>query len=183
MSSKLHFSQWKIHFFQFIFIDKYVKFKKIVYLTHDVKFKMCPALFYVNSRPYFQQWNSNWDIYFLNSLLHSKLRFLNVGLRLCSELFPNSQKDWKLEFLNVALVGLLNFLIHERDGKLAFLYISLSCTFKFLPIRWGVGKLGFLNCPYFQIFPDCEGRFSGMVGVWEPLSVWGHFMMKLPVFK
>ena len=65
---------------------------------------MWPALFYVNSLN-FQQWNSNWDIAFFNSSLNSKLGFVNVGLRL----FPNSQKDWKLLFVNVALVGFHNF--------------------------------------------------------------------------
>ena len=58
----------------------------------SIKFKMWPALFYVNSLN-FQQWNSNWDIAFFNSSLNSKLGFLNVGLR----------------FVNVALVGLHNF--------------------------------------------------------------------------
>ena len=40
-------------FSQFIFIEKYIKFKEIVYLTHNVKFEMHPALFCVNSHPYF----------------------------------------------------------------------------------------------------------------------------------
>ena len=40
---------------QFIFIDKYLKFKEIVYLIHDIKFEMCRALFYVNFHPYFRQ--------------------------------------------------------------------------------------------------------------------------------
>ena len=80
---------------------------------------MWPALFYVNSLN-FQQWNSNWDIAFFNSSLNSKLGFLNVGLR----------------FVNVALVGLHNFFqIHESDGTLGFLNVSLGCTSKFLPIH------------------------------------------------
>ena len=72
----------KFHFSQIILIDKYLKFKEIVYLIHDVSFEMCPALFYVNSHPYFQQKNSNWDIAFLNSPLDSNWDFLNAGLRL-----------------------------------------------------------------------------------------------------
>ena len=76
MGSKFHFSQWKIHFSQFIFIDKYLKFTEIEYFIH---YLMWPVLFYVNSH-YFQQWNSNWHMVFLNSSLDSKLRFLNVGL-------------------------------------------------------------------------------------------------------
>ena len=58
---------------------------------------MCPALFDVNPLSYFQQWSTqNWDIAFLDSSLYSRLGFLNVGLKLYLELFPNSQKDWKL---------------------------------------------------------------------------------------
>ena len=44
----------------------------------------------------------------LNLSLDSKLGFLNVGLRLYFRLFPNSQKYWKLGFVNVAVVGLLD---------------------------------------------------------------------------
>ena len=47
-------------------------------------------------------------IAFFISSLDSKLGFLNVGLRLYLKLFPNSQKDWKLGCVNVALVGILN---------------------------------------------------------------------------
>ena len=63
-----------------------------------------PYFIYVNSLN-FQQWNSNWNIAFFNSPLNSKLRFLNVGLR-C---FPNSQRNWKLGLVSVALAGLHNF--------------------------------------------------------------------------
>ena len=42
MSSKFHFLQWKIYFaqFEFIVIDKYLKFKEIEHLIHCVKFEM-----------------------------------------------------------------------------------------------------------------------------------------------
>ena len=40
MGSKFHFSQSKIHFFHFIFIEKYLKFKEIEYLIHYLKVKM-----------------------------------------------------------------------------------------------------------------------------------------------
>ena len=101
MSSKFHFSQWAI-FAWFIFIDKCLKFEEIEYLIHYVKLEMWPALYCVNSL-YFQQWISNWDIAFLNFTLDSNLAFLDVGLRLQFELFHNSQKYWKLWFLNVSL--------------------------------------------------------------------------------
>ena len=65
----------KNSFFAFFFIEKYLKFKEIVYLIHDVKFEMCPTLFYVNFHPYFQQSNSNWNIAFLNSSLVSNWDF------------------------------------------------------------------------------------------------------------
>ena len=47
---------------QFVFTDKYLKFKEIVYLIHEVKFEMRPVLFYVSSHRCFQQSNSNWDM-------------------------------------------------------------------------------------------------------------------------
>ena len=47
MSSKLHLSKWKRYFSQFI--DKYLKIGEVKYLIHDVNFKMCPVLFYVNA--------------------------------------------------------------------------------------------------------------------------------------
>ena len=47
MSSKFHLSKWKRYFSQFI--DKYLKIEEVKYLIHYVKFKMWPALFYVNS--------------------------------------------------------------------------------------------------------------------------------------
>ena len=50
---------------QFVFIDKYLEFKEILYLIHEVKFEMRPALFYVSSHRCFQQSNSNWDMVFL----------------------------------------------------------------------------------------------------------------------
>ena len=40
MSSKLHLSNWKTYFFQFI--DKYLKIEKVEYLIHYVKFRMWP---------------------------------------------------------------------------------------------------------------------------------------------
>ena len=49
VGSKFHFSQWKINFSQFIFIDKYLKSKEIEYFIHYIKFEMWLVLFYVNS--------------------------------------------------------------------------------------------------------------------------------------
>ena len=37
------------------------------------------------------------------------MKFLNVCLRLYFKHIPNSQKDWKLGFINVVLVGILIF--------------------------------------------------------------------------
>ena len=37
MSLKFNFCQWKINFSQFIFIDKYLKFKEIKYFIHCIK--------------------------------------------------------------------------------------------------------------------------------------------------
>ena len=46
---KFHFSQWKINFSQFIFIDKYLKSKEIEYFIHDIKSERWLVLFYVHS--------------------------------------------------------------------------------------------------------------------------------------
>ena len=40
-------SEWKTYFSQFI--DRYLKIEEVENLIHYVKFKMWPALFYVNS--------------------------------------------------------------------------------------------------------------------------------------
>ena len=78
MALKFHFCQWKIYFSQFIFIDRYLKFKEIEHLIHYVEFEMWPALFYVNSL-YFQKWNSKWDIAFLKSSLDLKfVKFVKI---------------------------------------------------------------------------------------------------------
>ena len=47
MSPKFHLSKWKTLFSQFI--DNFLKLEEVEYLIHYVKFKMWPALFYVNS--------------------------------------------------------------------------------------------------------------------------------------
>ena len=51
----------------------------------------------------------------LNLSLDSKLGFLNVGFRLYFKLFPNSQKYWKLGFVNVTVVALLNIFLFMKD--------------------------------------------------------------------
>ena len=83
-----------------------------------------------------------------------KLRFLNVGLRLYFQLFPNSQNDWKLGILNVALVGLSSFSKFVR-WKIRILYTTLGCNF-----HQRVGKLGCLNYPQFHILSGCENSLS-----------------------
>ena len=47
MSSKFHLPKWKTYFSQCI--DTFLKIEKVEYLIHRVKFKIWPALFYVNS--------------------------------------------------------------------------------------------------------------------------------------
>ena len=82
MSSIFHFPHWKMYFSQFIFIGKYLKFKEITCLIHCVNFKTWPALFYVSSLSYFQQWNWNWDIASLNSSLIQSWEFSMLVLRI-----------------------------------------------------------------------------------------------------
>ena len=123
-----NFSNGK-HFF--LFIDKFLKFDKIEYLSYCTKFEMWPVLFYVNSTSYFQNWNINYVVTFLNSSKDSKLKFFNVGLKLYFQFFPNSQWDgifeccssWTSQF----------FPIHDRYGKLRSLNVSPNCTSKYFP--------------------------------------------------
>ena len=127
VSSKLPFSQWKIHFSQFIFIDEYIKFKEIEYFSHYFKFEMWRALFYLNSL-YIQQWNSNWDIAFFNSFLDS-CEMQNYVLWiwwLHFTLFCYSQKDWNLRFVNVDLV-------HERVGIEILEFLNVSSVLPNFP--------------------------------------------------
>ena len=46
---KIPIFQCKSYFTQFIFIDKYLKFKEIEYFIHYIKFKMWLDLFYINA--------------------------------------------------------------------------------------------------------------------------------------
>ena len=101
VSSKFHFSQWKIHFSKLLFSDKYLNIKEIESFIHYINFEMWPVLFYVNPL-YFQQCNSNWDRVFSNSSLDSKLVILNVGLRLTWIFFLIQQK--KIENLNLLML-------------------------------------------------------------------------------
>ena len=79
MGSRFSFSQWKTYFFRFI--DIFLKFEEMGYLIHCVKFRMSPALSYVNS-PFIS-----------HSSIDSKLGFLIVGLSLYLEIFSNLKKD------------------------------------------------------------------------------------------
>ena len=82
----------------YIFIDKYLKFKEIVCLIDDVKFEMRPVLFYVNSHPYFQQWNSNWAIAFLNSTVDWSWEFWMSVLGCTSNFFVIQKKIENRDF-------------------------------------------------------------------------------------
>ena len=76
------------------------------YLIHHGKFGMYSALFkfpILFSTVKFKLGRYSQFIYIF------KIGPLNLGLRLSFQVFPNSERDWKLGFLNVALAGLLNF--------------------------------------------------------------------------
>ena len=104
MSSKFHSTKRKTYFSQFT--DEFLKNEEVEYLIYYAKFKMWPALFYVNS------------LCFLNSSIDWKLRFLNVGVRLYLHFSP--QFTWRLKtgILNVDLGWTFQFFtIYERDKK------------------------------------------------------------------
>ena len=75
----------------------------------------------VNSPSYFQQWNRT-----TNLSIDSKYEIFNLGFRLDFQFFPNSQRDWKLGFLNVALAGLLSFFEFIKD-----IYIAIFASWPF----------------------------------------------------
>ena len=91
MGLKFNFSEWKTYFSYFIFIDKYLKFKEIECLVHYVMCEMWPTSFYVNFF-IFNIETQNCDIVFINSSLDSKLKILNVVLKLYFKPSLNSQK-------------------------------------------------------------------------------------------
>ena len=86
MSSKFNFSQWKINFSQFIFNDKYLKLKKVVYLIHDVH----PSLILFKFSFLFSTVNLKLGLSFPHFTLRFKLGFLNLSLRVYFRLFTNS---------------------------------------------------------------------------------------------
>ena len=68
MSSKFHLSKWKTYFSQFI--DKFLKIEEVEYLIHYVKFKMWPALFYVNSLCFPNNFGFGVRLYIISPNLH-----------------------------------------------------------------------------------------------------------------
>ena len=116
----------------------------------------------------------------LNLLLDLKLGLSDVGLRVYYKLFPNSQKDWKLAFADVAVVWLLvlsdsrkrwNIWIFECYLRLYF-QVSLK-QIKRLEIR-------FLNSTYFHTLSDCVRT---VFQAWYVFMRESEFVMKLPVFQ
>ena len=110
MSSKFHEFQLKTYFIQCT--AKFLKFEEIEYLIiHYVKFKMWPALFYINSQ--FSQFIHRLKIKilecwcYLHSLCTQKLKTGIFGC--CSKLdfpiFPNSLKRWKIEIFKCWPIG------------------------------------------------------------------------------
>ena len=110
VSSKFHEFQLKTYFIQFT--AKFLKFEEIEYLRiHYVKFKMWPALFYINSQ--FSQFIHRLKIKilecwcYLHSLCIQKLKTGIFGC--CSKLdfpiFPNSLKRWKIEIFKCWPIG------------------------------------------------------------------------------
>ena len=81
-----------------------------------VQFKMCPA-FLCKFPSLFSTLKLKLGHSFSQFTLRFDLRFLNVGLRLYFELFSNLRKDWKLGFVNISLVRLLNFSQFFKEMK------------------------------------------------------------------
>ena len=93
---------WKINnelktpFSQKILFDKYLKFKEINYFIHYVNFEIMQSIFFVKSLDYFQKWNSNGAIAFLNSSLDSKFCHLNFHFR--GHSFMTYTRRWRRSY-------------------------------------------------------------------------------------
>ena len=102
MSSKFHLSKLKRYFSQFI--DKYLKIEEVKYLIYYVKFKIWPALFYVNSL-----FSKHFRIFVLCCTLFSPIyrEIDNWDFECCSRLdfsiFPMVKEIKKLEFSRLGL--------------------------------------------------------------------------------
>ena len=99
-----------------------LKFEEMGYLIHCAKFRMWPALSYVNS-PFIS-----------HSSIDSKLGFLIVGLSLYLDIFSNLKKDWKIGYLNVALGWISQFFqILEGDVNWDFQMMTNRPHFQIFP--------------------------------------------------
>ena len=102
-------------------------------------------------------------------ILRFTVGFFDVGLRLYFKLFPNSQKNWKLGFVNVALVGLLNCLQFMKDGILWFLNVGLGYNFSQFTKSWKIGIFEFHLLWYFVRLWRQSFKLGMRVGEGEPI--------------
>ena len=116
------------------------------------------------SHPYFQQLYSNWDIAFLVLPLDSNWDFWMLVVD-STWSFPNPWKNWKLGFLNIALVELLNFSRFMKGMEVGFLFIRLGrFYFQISPNSLKNWKIGIFKSPlvsYFfklWVFQACAGE-------------------------
>ena len=89
-------NELKTPFSQKILFDKYLKFKEINYFIHYVNFEIMQSLFFVKSLDYFQKWNSNGAIAFLNSSLDSK--FCHLNFHFWGHSFMTYTKRWRRSY-------------------------------------------------------------------------------------
>ena len=104
------------------------------------------------SNPLINSWNlSKWNIEMWPALCKFLILFPTVKIRLGY----NSQfiYRFKIEILRLYFQVLLN---SQKDWKLGYLNITLDCTSKIFPLHETVGKLGCLKFPCFHILSDCE---------------------------
>ena len=135
MGSNFHSSQYKIYFSQFIEVMEFL-----------IMFEIGRGTFYVTHPSYFKQWKINQNVNIPNLSIDSKLGLLSFGLRYTSKFFQLYKEI--LGFLNVTLSGLLNFFrIHEKDGKLGYMNISLGWVLKVLFNPLQSYKIGIFEAP------------------------------------
>ena len=126
MRSKFHFSQQKTYFPQFI--DKFLKFEVIEYLIHCVCNRSSLILFKLLAL--FSTVKYKLGSWFSQFVCRFKMGFLRVSLRLYFQVFPNSQRDFRIFECCFGWTSQLR----EKRWKTVFFNISLGCTSKLFQI-------------------------------------------------
>ena len=145
------FFQQKTYFSQFI--DKFLKFEEMGYLTYHVNLtcdRSCLSFLSIQLRHNISQLINQIKIEAIKSWYY--------------QVFPNPSRDKKLEFLNVALAGLLNFSkfnFSQLGVRIANYFLGHHCSTAInLPAVFRTKHLHTNSLQYAIIFSQSLIRFS-----------------------